>query len=78
MVVVALKPIKKKEPITIDYGNHDLSNSHFWIKYGFIDDDLSFKVNLTLSLNEACPMFILKHHLLNHKQKPLELSFDLD
>jgi len=42
MVVVALKPIKMGEAISIDYGNHHKSNSHFWIKYGFIDRDLSF------------------------------------
>ena len=66
MVVVAVKPIKMGDPITIDYGNHHMSNSHYWIKYGFIDSDLSFKISLTLCLSESCPMYILKYHLLNY------------
>ena len=72
-VVIALEHIKSGEPITIDNGNHHLSNSHFWLKYGFIDDALSFKVTISLQLNEFCPLFSQKKQLLNQKQKPLEL-----
>ena len=78
MVVVALKPISIGDEITIDYGNHHKSNSHFWIKYGFIDKDLSFQINLKLALNESNPMYILKCHLLNSLQKDLELEFEID
>ena len=60
MVVVALKPIKMGDPITIDYGNHHMSNSHYWIKYGFIDPNLPFKISIILSLTESCPLYILK------------------
>ena len=48
MVVKALSDIKRGEEIVLDYGNHLEGNLHYFMKYGFIDPDLSFKVNFTL------------------------------
>lgn len=51
IVVRASKDIKAGEEITFDYGNHQMGNLHYFMKYGFIDNDLHFTAFIPFSLD---------------------------